>query len=76
MSCDLQISGRQEMAVEFSKADIPTDLVKRSAITYMEGYLFDKDEAKAAFVKAAEIATAAGDCVRCPAGSDYASPRD
>ncbi len=47
-------------SVEFSKADVPDDLVKRSAVTYMEGYLFDKDEAKAAFVKAAEVATAAG----------------
>ncbi len=47
-------------SVEFSKDDVLEDIVKRSAVTYMEGYLFDKDEAKAAFVKAAEIAKAAG----------------
>lgn len=44
----------------FSPSDIDEDIIRNSAITYLEGYLFDRDEAKAAFVHAAEIATAAG----------------
>lgn len=44
----------------FSPSDIDEDIIRASAITYLEGYLFDRDEAKAAFVHAAEVATAAG----------------
>lgn len=40
--------------------DINEKLIQAGAITFLEGYLFDRDEAKAAFVKAAEIAKAAG----------------
>lgn len=40
--------------------DIDLDLVDGSAITFMEGYLFDPDEAKAAFRTAAERANEAG----------------
>src|SRR5262245_34942698 len=40
--------------------DSNAPLIKSGAILLLEGYLFDRDEAKAAFVKAAEIATAAG----------------
>jgi len=40
--------------------DIDADIVGRSAITYLEGYLWDPPEAKKAFVRAAEIAHAAG----------------
>ncbi len=40
--------------------DILRDQIKRAKIVYMEGYLFDRDAAKAAFVKAAEIAQASG----------------
>jgi sugar/nucleoside kinase (ribokinase family) len=40
--------------------DIDPDVVGRSAITYLEGYLWDPPEAKKAFVRAAEIAHAAG----------------
>ncbi len=40
--------------------DIDADVVGRSAITYLEGYLWDPPEAKKAFVRAAEIAHAAG----------------
>jgi sugar/nucleoside kinase (ribokinase family) len=40
-------------------AHIDPALVQRGAITFLEGYLFDRDEAKAAFVRAAEIARAA-----------------
>ncbi len=41
-------------------ADIDADVVGRAAITYLEGYLWDPPEAKKAFVRAAEIAHAAG----------------
>ena len=45
---------------ELSEDHIDEDLIADSAITYMEGYLFDKDPAKAAFRKAAKIARANG----------------
>jgi len=41
-------------------ADLDRALIEAGAITFLEGYLFDREEAKAAFVKAAEIAKAAG----------------
>lgn len=41
-------------------ADIDADLIKAASVTFLEGYLFDRDEAKAAFVHASEIAAAAG----------------
>ncbi|MEM8617925.1 MAG: adenosine kinase, partial [Pseudomonadota bacterium] len=47
-------------SVEFSPTDVDGDLIADSAILYLEGYLFDKDAAKAAFVKAAEAAHHAG----------------
>ncbi|RKQ69695.1 adenosine kinase [Litorimonas taeanensis] len=47
-------------SAEFSKADVLEADIKRARIVYMEGYLFDKVEAKAAFIKAAEIAKAHG----------------
>ncbi|HRE43785.1 MAG TPA: adenosine kinase [Terricaulis sp.] len=40
-------------------SDIDADLIRDGAVTFLEGYLFDRDEAKAAFVRAAEIARAA-----------------
>lgn len=40
--------------------DVPEDLIKSSAITYMEGYLWDPPGAKEAFLKAAGIAHGAG----------------
>jgi len=40
--------------------DIDPDLVRAASITYLEGYLFDRPDAKAAFFLAAEIAHAAG----------------
>jgi len=39
--------------------DIDADLISSGATLFLEGYLFDRDEAKAAFVRAAEIARAA-----------------
>lgn len=47
-------------SVLFSKDDVDADLVRSGQILYLEGYLFDRDEAKEAFVHAAEIAKAAG----------------
>lgn len=46
--------------VAFGPDDIDENIVKSSAITYLEGYLFDTHDQKAAFVHAAEIAKAAG----------------
>ncbi len=38
--------------------DVDEDLIKRAKVTYLEGYLFDKEEAKNAFKLAADIAHA------------------
>jgi sugar/nucleoside kinase (ribokinase family) len=43
-------------AVEFGPDDIQPDVIKDSQITYLEGYLFDRPEAKQAFYDAAKIA--------------------
>ncbi len=42
-----------------SPDDLDAALIRSCAILFLEGYLFDRDEAKAAFVRAAEIARAA-----------------
>jgi sugar/nucleoside kinase (ribokinase family) len=42
-----------------SPQDINADLIRAGATLFLEGYLFDRDEAKAAFVRAAEIAQGA-----------------
>jgi sugar/nucleoside kinase (ribokinase family) len=46
--------------VNLSKTDIDHAIVQASTVTYMEGYLFDKAEAKGAFREAARLARAAG----------------
>ena len=46
--------------VNLAPADVDPDVVAASKVTYMEGYLYDKPEAKAAFREAAKIARAAG----------------
>lgn len=43
-----------------TEADVDPDLVRGSAITYLEGYLWDPPAAKTAFKKAAALAHAAG----------------
>jgi len=43
-----------------TEADVDEAIVSQSSITYLEGYLWDPPEAKAAFVKASKIARAAG----------------
>ena len=45
---------------ELGGDEIDQALIADSAVTYLEGYLFDRDEAKAAFAKAAGYAKAAG----------------
>ncbi len=46
--------------VTFGGADLDEALVSDSAVTYLEGYLFDPPLAQAAFLRAAEVAHAAG----------------
>ena len=48
---------------QFSADQLDEEAIKAAKILYLEGYLFDTDKAKAAFVKAAEIAQAAGNKV-------------
>ena len=45
---------------ELGPDDIDEDLIKSAKVTYMEGYLWDRPEAKDAFVKAAKVAHDAG----------------
>lgn len=47
-------------SVDFSPQDVDTQMVRDAGILYLEGYLFDKELAKTAFVHAAETAHAAG----------------
>jgi sugar/nucleoside kinase (ribokinase family) len=43
-------------AQQLTPADIDENIIKASAITYMEGYLWDQPSAKDAFLKAAKLA--------------------
>ena len=43
-------------SVELSPVDIDADLIASAKITYLEGYLFDREQAKAAFIAAANLA--------------------
>lgn len=45
--------------VELSASDVDPDIIRGSEITYLEGYLFDKPPAQAAFRFAAEVAHSA-----------------
>ena len=46
--------------VNLSTNDVDAEIVKQASVTYMEGYLWDKPEAKEAFRLAAKIARSAG----------------
>lgn len=46
--------------VSFGPEDLDEDLIAASAVTYLEGYLFDPPHAQAAFLRAAAVAHAAG----------------
>ncbi|GLQ20538.1 adenosine kinase [Algimonas porphyrae] len=47
-------------SIEFEKADVQDAMIRAADLLYLEGYLFDADPAKAAFVHAAEVARASG----------------
>jgi sugar/nucleoside kinase (ribokinase family) len=47
-------------SVGLDPADLDLDLVAQAKLLYLEGYLWDSDEAKAAFIAAAEVARAHG----------------
>jgi sugar/nucleoside kinase (ribokinase family) len=47
-------------SVDFAPADIDSEMIGAAKIVYLEGYLFDKEPAKAAFREAAKLAKAAG----------------
>jgi sugar/nucleoside kinase (ribokinase family) len=47
-------------SVDFAAADLDQDMLAAAKIVYLEGYLFDRPEAKAAFRLAAKLAKAAG----------------
>jgi sugar/nucleoside kinase (ribokinase family) len=51
------------VSARLSVDDIDPELVAASKVTYLEGYLFDPPEAKAAFVEAARLAHEAGGAV-------------
>jgi len=46
--------------VELTAADVTPDLIEGARIVFMEGYLFDPEEARRAFAKAAGLARGAG----------------
>ena len=46
--------------VDLEASDVDEDLIKKSKITYLEGYLWDRPSAKEAFLKAANAAHQAG----------------
>ncbi len=48
------------VSVELGPDDIDAEAIGAAHFTYLEGYLFDQEPAKEAFVKAAELAHAAG----------------
>ena len=47
-------------SVEFETADVRDEMIRAADTLYLEGYLFDADPAKAAFIHAAEVARASG----------------
>jgi sugar/nucleoside kinase (ribokinase family) len=47
-------------SVNLGPEDIDADLVARAKVTYLEGYLWDRDAAKEAFLRAAALAAANG----------------
>ena len=47
-------------SVDFTPEDLDTAMIGAAKIVYLEGYLFDREEAKAAFREAAQVAKASG----------------
>ncbi len=50
-------------STSFEKRDLVDSMIKSAKVIYLEGYLFDSDAAKKAFVHAAEVAAKAGNKV-------------
>ncbi len=48
------------ISTDLDQGEIDASLISSSSIVYLEGYLFDRDEAKSAFRQAVKIAKAAG----------------
>jgi sugar/nucleoside kinase (ribokinase family) len=48
------------VSTELTESDLSAELIQNAQVTYLEGYLFDKPEAKAAFQYAAKLARAVG----------------
>jgi sugar/nucleoside kinase (ribokinase family) len=46
-------------SVDFAASDLDQDMIAAAKVVYLEGYLFDRPEAKAAFRQAAKVAKAA-----------------
>jgi fructokinase len=47
-------------SVNLEPADLDLELVRQAKLLYLEGYLWDSEEAKRAFIAAAEVARASG----------------
>ena len=47
-------------SIQFTDVHLDAEAIKTAKIVYLEGYLFDGDAAKAAFIKAAELARVSG----------------
>ncbi len=47
-------------SVELNADDVDEALIAKAKVTYLEGYLFDREQAKQAFIRAAELAHNAG----------------
>jgi sugar/nucleoside kinase (ribokinase family) len=47
-------------SVDFTPADLDSGLIQNAKIVYLEGYLFDREPAKAAFREASKLAKSAG----------------
>ena len=45
---------------DFNASNVPEDVFDGARLLFLEGYLFDKDEGKAAFRRAAQLMHAAG----------------
>ncbi len=48
------------ISTDLDQGEVDPEVIKASNIVYLEGYLFDRDEAKAAFRQAVDIANKAG----------------
>jgi len=57
---NLILALEQRFEISFRDEDLDLDLIGAAKIVYLEGYLFDRDEAKAAFREAARAAKQAG----------------